>query len=201
MKPYRLLLTGLALCLAQSSLFAQPDTAKIKQKALLFADSLVQADAYETWPVYADLVIPSVIKYYGGRDAFIENVQKGRARRVSTETEAPPTLKPLDLLTVDEEWQCVIEESWYIHRDGKKLHIITYLVAQSKDGGTTWRLFDVGYNKVAAIIYMMPDVFPNLPIPEHIIRTEEEELAMARAAEAAQAAAAKGSGKKKARGK
>jgi hypothetical protein len=201
MKHFRLLVTGLAICLAQLSLSAQPDTTKIMQNALLFADSLVKADAYETWPVYADLVIPSVIKYYGGKDAYIEYVQKGRAHRTSTEVEEPPVLKPLHLLTENEEWQCVIEESWYIHRDNKKLHIITYLVGQSKDGGTTWHLFDVGYNKVAVIIYMMPDVFGNLPIPEHIVRTEEEELAIAKAGEAARAAAAKGSGIKKVHGK
>ena len=194
-------MAGLAFCLAQLSLSAQPDTTKIIQKALLFADSLVKADAYETWPVYADLIIPSVIKYYGGKDGYIEYIQKGRAHRISTEVEDAPLLKPMHLLTENEEWQCVIEESWYIHRDDKKIHIITYLVGQSKDGGETWRLFDVGYNKVAIIIYLMPDVFADLPIPEHIIRTEEEELAMAKVARDAQAVAAKRSGKKKAPGK
>jgi hypothetical protein len=194
MKTLKLLVTGLVICLARLSLQAQPDTTKVMQKALFFADSLVKADAYETWSVYQDLVIPSVIKYYGGKDGYTDYMQKAKAHRISTEVEDPPVLKPLHLLTENEEWQAVIEESLYIHRDGRKIHIITYLVGQSKDGGETWRLFDVGYNKVAVIIYMMPDVFADLPIPEHIIRTEEEELAMA---QAAQAAAAKASGKKK----
>jgi hypothetical protein len=197
MKTLKLLLTCTVICLAQLRLSAQPDTTRIIQKALFFADSLVKADAYETWPVYADLVIPSVIKYYGGKDGYIDYIQKARVHRTSTEVEEPPVLKPLHLLTENEEWQAVIEESGYIHRDGKKVHIITYLVGQSRDGGETWRLFDVGYNRVAAIIYMMPDVFGDLPIPEHIIRTEDEELAMAQAAQAAQAAAAKNAGKKK----
>jgi hypothetical protein len=190
MKTLKIILTSLVICLAQLSLSAQPDTSRIMQKALFFADSLVKADTYETWSIYADLIIPSVIKYYGGKDAYIDYIQKGRVYRVSTETEEPAVLKPVHLLTENEEWQAVIEESWYIHRDGKKWHIITYLVGQSKDGGETWRLFDVGYNRVAVIIYMMPDVFGDLPIPEHIVRTEEEELAMAQAA-------AKASSKKK----
>lgn len=192
MKTLKSFLTCTVICLAHLSLSAQPDTTKIMQKALFFADSLVKADNYETWPVYADLVIPSVIKYYGGKDGFIDYIQKGKVHRTSTEVEDPPVLKPVHLLTENEEWQAVIEESGYIHRDGKKWHIITYLVGQSKDGGETWRLFDVGYNRVAVIIYMMPDVFGDLPIPEHIVRTEEEELAMA------QAAAAKSAGRKKA---
>jgi hypothetical protein len=198
MKTLKIILTWLVICLAQLSLSAQPDTTKIIQKALLFADSLIQADKYETWPVYADLVIPTVVKYYGGKDGFIDYIQKARTHRISTEVEDPPVLKPLHLLTENEEWQCVIEESGYIHQDGQKIHILTYLVGQSKDGGDTWHLFDVGYNKVALIIYMMPDVFGDLPIPEHIIRTEAEEAAMAKAAEAA---AAKASSKKKQSGK
>lgn len=198
MKTLRPFAAGLVICLAQLAANAQPDTAKIMQNALVFADSLVKADAYETWPVYADLVIPSVINYYGGKDGYIAYIQKGRANRTSTEVEEAPVLKPIHLLTENEEWQCVIQESGYIHRDGKKLHIITYLVGQSRDGGQNWRLFDVGYNKVASIIYMMPDVFGDLPIPEHIIKTEEEELAEAKAAEAAQLAAARAAARKKA---
>ena len=197
MKILRLLLACLAISLSQLSLTAQPDTAKVMQNALSFADSLVKADSYETWPIYADLVVPSVINYYGGKDGYIAYIQKGRAHRISTEVEEPPVLTPLHLLTENEEWQCVIRESWYIHQNDKKIHIVTYLVGQSKDGGLTWHLFDVGYNKVASIIYMMPDIFGDLPIPEHIIRTEEEELAEAKAAQAAQAAAAKAAARKK----
>ena len=196
MKTLRLLMTGLVICLTQWSASAQPDTAKIMQNALSYADSMVKADAYETWPVYADLVVPSVIKYYGGKDGYIEHVQQGRTHRVSSEVEDAPVLTPLHLLTENEEWQCVIQESGYIHNDGKKIHIVTYFVGQSKDGGVTWHLFDVGYNKVASIIYMMPDVFGDLPIPEHVVRTEEEELAEAKAAQAA--AAKTGAGRKKA---
>src|SRR5690349_3647351 len=103
MKTYRLPLTGLILCLAQSLVSAQPDTAAIRQKALLFADSLVKADAYETWNVYADLVVPSVIKYYGGKDAYIEYIKKARSPRISTEKEDPALLRSLDLLTENEE--------------------------------------------------------------------------------------------------
>jgi hypothetical protein len=85
----------------------------------------------------------------------------------------------------------VIQESRYIHKDDKKLHIVTYFVGQSTDEGNTWRLFDVGYNKVANIIYMMPDIL-DLPIPEHTVRTEEEELALAKAQAARSAPALPG---------
>jgi hypothetical protein len=173
-------LASLFLCLVQLTGSAQPDTARITRQALFFADSLVKADAYESWSVYADLVVPSVIKYYGGKDAYIEYIRKQRANRMSTLDEDPPVLQPIHLLTENEEWQCVIRESRYIHKDDKKIHIVTYFVGQSKDGGENWRMFDVGYGKVATIIYMMPDIFGDLPIPEHTILSEAEELALAK---------------------
>jgi hypothetical protein len=202
MKTLKLILAGLALCLAQSGATAQPDTAKIASNALFFADSLVKADQFEQWNTYADLAPLNVIKHYGGKDGFVDYVQKARTHFISTIVEDAPTLKLQALMTQDNQWQCVIRESRYIHRDNKKLHIITYFVGQSTDEGTNWRLFDVGYNRVANIIYMMPDVFGDLAIPEHIIIPEEEELAAAQAAQAAAAKAnAKPAPKKASRGK
>jgi hypothetical protein len=198
MKRLKPLITGLVLCLAQLTGSAQPDTAKIAEKAMFFADSLVKADTYQNWNIYADLSIPSVVKYFGGKAAYIELIQKEWATRVSSLQEDRPTMKFMNLLTHNEQWQCVIQESRYIHRDDKKLHIITYFVGQSTDDGNTWHLFDVSYNKVANIIYMMPDVL-DLPIPEHSVLTEEEELAQAKsqAARSAPAATAGGHGRKK----
>lgn len=192
MKRLQPLMAGLVLCLLQLTGSAQPDTAKIAEKAMFFADSLVKADAYQNWDNYADLSVPSVIKYYGGKAAYIEFIQKAWATRVSSLEEDHPALKFLHLLTHNDQWQCVIQESRYIHKDDKKLHIVTYFVGQSTDEGNTWRLFDVGYNRVANIIYMMPDIL-DLPIPEHTVRTEEEELALAKAQAAQSAPAPAGS--------
>jgi hypothetical protein len=196
MKTLRPLWISMILCVIQLAGYAQSDTVKIAERALFFADSLVKADAYQNWSIYTDLSVPSVVKYYGGRNAFMETIQRGWATRVSSIQEESPKLKFLLLSTKNEEWQCVIQESRYIHRDDKKLHIVTYFVGQSTDAGVTWRLFDVAYNKVANIIYMMPDIF-DLPIPEHTVLTDEEETALAKAAEPAVQAKASGHSRKK----
>jgi hypothetical protein len=162
---------------------AQADTAKIEAKALFFADSLNKTDKYQNWSSYADLVPATVIKYYGGKDGYIEHIRKGRLRTVSSlEEEMTPEMKVLSLRTEKDQWQCVIRQSRYFHRDDKKYHVVTYFVGQSKDEGETWRLFDVSYNSVANIIYMLPDVFGDLAIPEPTILSEEEELARQQAA-------------------
>jgi hypothetical protein len=169
------ILVGTTLLFTQLTGLAQADTAKIAENALFFADSLNKTDHYQSWSAYADLVPVSVIKYYGGKDGFIEHVKKGRKRTVSSIEEEKPEMKLLSLRTENDQWQCVIRQSRYFHKeDNKKYHVVTYFVGQSRDEGATWRLFDVSYNAVANIIYMMPDVFGDLAIPEPTILSEEE---------------------------
>lgn len=168
-----------ALLSVQLSAAAQPDSAAIKQKALLFADSLLKTEQYENWSTYADLVPLSVIKYYGGKDGFIDHIRTGRLRTTSTLQEPnQPDLSLLSLLYGHEQWQFVIRMSRYFHKEDQKFHQITYFVGQSTDEGQTWRLFDASYNSVANIIHMMPDVSQDLPIPQPTILSEQQELAL-----------------------
>src|ERR1700743_3129730 len=137
---------------------AQPDTAKISRNALFFADSLVKADAFGNWGAYADLAPLSVIKYYGGKDGFIQHVTAGRKRTTSDIEEEAPELSMITLEPQKEQWQCVIRLSRYFHREDKKYHFVTYLIGQSKDEGQTWRLFGVRYNSVSHITYLFPEI-------------------------------------------
>jgi len=178
-----------------SSSFAQPDSAKISAKAITFADSLVKAEAYKNWNIYAELAPASAIKYYGGKDGYIEHSKTIRQRTVSNIDEDYPQLKVLDLMTANDQWQCLIRESRYFHKDDKKFHQVTYFLCQSKDEGESWKLFDVSYNKVANIIYIFPEVFGDLAIPEPSILSEQEEIAQQQAEAAA--AAKKTTAKKK----
>jgi hypothetical protein len=178
MKTLTSLLTACGILSAVLTTQAQADSIKITQNALVFADSLVKTDSFETWPAYADLAQASVIKYYGGKQGYIDHILQGRWRTLSNIAENSPELKMLQLVNVlNDEWQCVIRESRYFHKDDQKYHFITYFVGQSKDGGETWRLFDVSYNTVANIILMFPDIQGDLAINESVILTPEQEAA------------------------
>ena len=175
--------TGSCLLLAVIATQAQPDTAKITRSALSFADSLVKTDSFLNWSAYADLAQTSVIKHYGGKEGFIDHIRTGRLRTVSAMAEESPELKMLQLVNVqNDEWQCVIRESRYFHQNDQKYHYISNLLGQSKDGGETWRLFDAGYNSVANIIYIFPEISGDLAIKEAVILTPEQELAQQQAA-------------------
>jgi hypothetical protein len=169
---------------------AQPDTAKIAQKALLYADSLVKTDKYENWGSYADLAPASVIKYYGGRDGYIGHVTSMRGFTMSVIEEDAPTLRLETLVTKNDQWQCVIQLSRYFHRDDKKFHLVTNLIAQSRDEGETWRIFDVNYNTVTNMILIFPEIM-DMPLKATSILSEEQELAQQQAAANAAAPAGK----------
>ena len=182
MKTFQTLLAVPLFLLAALTAHAQADTAKISQQALLYTDSLAKADHYEDWSSYANLTPVPVIRYYGGRDGFIQHIQVGRLRTYSAISEDPPVSQILQMRSKNEQWQCVIRQSRYFHKEDKQYHFTTYLIGQSMDDGQTWRLFDVSYNSVANIIYIFPEIFDDLAIKEPTILTQEQEAAQQQAA-------------------
>ena len=186
----RKLFSGGLFLLASMVTQAQPDTAKISQKALLYADSLVKTDAYGNWSSYANLAPLSVLKYYGGTDGYTGHVLSMRGFTMSTVDEDPPQLKMETMVTKNDQWQCVIRLSRYFHKEDKKFHLVTDLIAQSRDEGETWKVFDVNYNTVSNMILIFPEIM-DMPIKPTSVLSEEQEQAQQRAAAEAAAPAGK----------
>jgi len=185
MKTLTSILAIVIIFLTCSTSYAQSDSAKMSQKALQYADSLVKTDAYENWPAYADLAPVSVIKFYGGKDGYLDHVRTARMRTLSTTLENYPQLQVINLMATTDQWQCLIRKSWYFHKEDKKFHQVTYFLAQSNDEGATWKIFDLSFNKIANVIYIFPEVNIDMAIPEPSILSEQEELAQQQAETAA----------------
>jgi len=64
------------------------------------------------------------------------------------------------------EWQCVVRKSRETFVDGKKALVISYMIGQSTDGAKSWTYFDVAYNSVENVAYIMPDISGELYIPQ-----------------------------------
>ena len=171
----RTILSVCTLLMTTLAGYAQPDTAKISKNALAYADSLTKADAFGNWSSYADLAPASIIKYYGGKDGYIQHVSVIRLKTTSEIQEDPPQLKLLTLENREQQWQCEIRLSRYFHKEDKQYHYTTYLIGQSTDEGETWKLFDVSCNSVANIIYMFPDIMDDIAISEPSVLTQEQE--------------------------
>jgi hypothetical protein len=169
MKSFQSILAVSILLFISKAVQAQPDTARINQRILFFTDSLVKADHYLNWSAYADLAPASVVKYYGGKEGFIGHVQVLRARTSSIMEENPPVSQVLQLSSKNEQWQCVVRQSSYFHKEDKQYHFTTYLIGQSIDDGRTWRLFDTSYTPVANLILIFPDIFGDLALEQPTI--------------------------------
>ena len=164
------------LCTLMLSLhsLAQTDTEKASTKAIAVANSLVKAFNYSEWDQYLALSYPGVVKYYGGRNGYLNYVQKARSMYKDSIQESPETLRIIQIENDILEWQCVVEKTRETFLNGRKARAVSYLVGQSKDDGQTWKFFDVAHNSVENVIYIMPDIFSNLAIPQKAVHVESD---------------------------
>ena len=154
------------LCFTINPVHAQSNTTAVSERAIIFADSLLQSFRQNNLDQYTELSYPGVVSYYGGHKNFREFVQ--RARTISNEASSE-NIRLVQLLNNTSEWQCVVEKTSATIIDGKKAHVISYLVGQSKDEGQHWTFFDVAFNSVDNLVYIMPDIFDRLSIPQRQI--------------------------------
>lgn len=200
MKAVKKLCTLLCICFISLSAFSQ-DTAAISQKAKFYADSMMRSYFYENWESFYNLTTYSAVKYYGGKDAYKEHFRTMYYHNEpNKDVDKPEITTMVTLLNKGtDEWQCVLEKIRYTQMDERKCRIYSYLVGQSKDDGETWTFVDAGQNSEKNIIYIFPNVFGTLAIPEYRIVYEDVEAAMSADAEAkakTEAAAARTPAKK-----
>ena len=173
MKALKTVFFFMALTCARLVGFAQSGTADISQRAIVFADSLNNAFTRGDWNGYLDLSYPGVVSYYGGKENFTEYIT--RARSYTSTTGQKTEL--LQIVQDNVEWQCVVKKRNETLIDGRKAEVVSYMVGQSKDNGQHWKYFDVAYNSVSSLGYIMPDIFNVLSIPQRQIIFEKDGLA------------------------
>lgn len=142
---------------------AQSDSSFASQRALLFADSLLKSFHKSDLNVYTNLSYPGIVQYYGGKKNFEEYLRRAKAVN-SGETQEQ--VRIVQLVNNTNEWQCVMQKQNEAIIDNNRAIITTYLVGQSVDKGRNWTFFDVAHNSVNNIVYIMPDIFTSLVIPQ-----------------------------------
>jgi hypothetical protein len=164
------------ITIAQTNSAAQSDTAYSTQQALSFADSLIKANFYQEWETYISLSCATAVKYYGGKESFKEHIIENYYRNEPSIQEKPVALRMVTLMTDrSSEWQCVIEKLRDTYgENSRKEKIYTYLVGQSTDNGQNWKFIDVGNDDIRNVIYIMPNIFGSLAIPEKKIVFDDE---------------------------
>jgi hypothetical protein len=170
----------------------ESDTAIATRHALQFADSLVRAEFYTDWNTYLALACPTAIKYFGGKDAFKEQLVNAHYRSEPRADEKPAKLNVLSMMNDIETWQCVIEKLRETFDESRgKVKIFTYLVGESTDNGLNWKFADVSLTTLENFNSLMPTIFGNLAIPEGKTIYVDEVAAQEAAQQAAQPVAKK----------
>jgi hypothetical protein len=166
----------LVLCLFACSFHsvAQAPDDPVRVTLNKFADSLVSAFRFENWNTYYALSNPNVVKYYGGKSGYMNFTQKSFEASKAIIKENPETLTILQVENDINQWQAVLSRARTYDLDGKNTTITTYLIGQSKDDGETWKFFDMGFNPPENVIYMMPDVFQMLTIPQRKVVVKDK---------------------------
>jgi hypothetical protein len=141
-----------------------------------FADSLISAFRFENWKDYYGLSNQNVVKYYGGQTGYMDFTRKSFEASKAIIKENPEQVNILQLENDINQWQAVLSRTRFAQIDGKVTTTTTYLIAQSKDDGETWKFFDMGFNPPTNVIYMMPDVFSNLTIPQRKVEVRNAKM-------------------------
>lgn len=177
MKALKTLVFLFMLSFAFTSLQAQSDKNTASQRALIYADSLLNAFRDNNLNLYIEMSYPGIVSYYGGRKNFEKYILRERAGIGNELQAAPEKTELLQIVKAKKEWQCVIKKTCKTNIDGRKASIVSYLVGQSKDKGQSWKYFDVAINSVENVAYIMPDIFSEIAIPQRQVIFEKDQVA------------------------
>jgi len=172
MKPSLRLLFSLVLsvCLlttASKPVQAQIDSAAIKQRIFVFADSLVRSYYEKDWTTFIALTHPGVARLYGGMNTYLGIAQSVRRRFEDSLEEKKEAVSVRQFVFTGASWQCVIERVRDTKIGGKEAKVTSYMIGQSKDDlASNWKFFDVGDNLMVNISSIMPDFSDDLIVPE-----------------------------------
>jgi hypothetical protein len=173
MKTARRILYFFILIFTATLSYAETDSLQAKQHALQFADSLLQAYRYNNVTQYIEMSYPGLIKYYGGIRNFTEYIQRTRLIN-NTNAEGYHKTEIVQLAHEKKEWQCVIKKTSGSIIDGRHAYLVTYIIGQSQDGGQSWKYVDVDYNPARNLVYIMPDIFDNISVPQRQVIFEQD---------------------------
>jgi len=183
MKPSLRLLFSLALsvCLltaASKPAQAQIDSAAIKQRISVVADSLVRSYYEKDWNTFIALTHPGVARLYGGMNNYLGIAQGVRLRFEDSLEEKKEVVTVRQFLFTGTNWQCIVERVRDTHIGGREAKVTAYMIGQAKDDlAADWKFFDVGDNLMINISSIMPDFSDDLIVPEKKIVYEGDKTA------------------------
>ena len=152
-------------------LFGQSDTAYLKKRISVSADSLAKGFVEKDWELFTRYTYPALIGSLGGKDAFISMVLSRLSGIPDTAWKRYEPGEVLQLVKTDRDWQALVEFHSVLEWAGMRISTTHFLIAESWNGGQDWTFFDSQNSRDTSLL-IKPDPSPLIEIPAAREKTE-----------------------------
>lgn len=150
------------------------DSAFIMRRAALFADSLDKAYQNKLWDQYASLTQPGLISFLGGKAGLIDYTERLWIMFNQDIGEKVTTQHVLQIVSRENDWQCVIEKKKEAYFNERKATVTTYIVGKSQDDGNTWKFIEISEGMLINARQVMRDISDELIIPQRTVVYDDD---------------------------
>lgn len=150
------------LCIATKVGYAQIDTIKTLNNALVAGNLMLTSFKNGDYDTFLDLTHPKIIDKSGGRDRMKEMFKQGLGPGVifiSTELSLPKKL-----IIQDSIYQCAFTQKQVMSVDNQKFYTLGTLIGISYNAGGNWTFIGVAKNDLAKLQVHFPELSNELNV-------------------------------------
>lgn len=143
---------------------AQFDTIFAKTNIRNCADSLCHGFKTKNWDVFTRYSYPALVGSLGGRQEFMNYMGVMFAPVPESAWKQYEAGNILQVIKTEGDLQAVIELKSVLEWNGNRITTLSYLIAESWDGGMFWTFFDTEGDRAKALL-IKPDLNELLILP------------------------------------
>jgi len=134
------------------------------------ADSMMLAFKKQDWNTFAAFTHPAMVQVMGGTENLAQLAKQQMTGLADTVVKRAEVDSILQVVTVDNELQCLVKQTMVFEQDGNRITSTSYLVGESLNEGKSWTFFDASNEgKIKPI-----DIKPNLSTQFNIPRKQQQ---------------------------
>jgi hypothetical protein len=139
---------------------------KLKQNLLLQADEMGKAFIAKDYAAFASFTHPDLLKKFGGTQKMADIIRYSFSQIENVKFIDVTFAQPSEIINVEGELQCTVPQMIEMEADGQQVTANTTIIAISRDNGKTWSFTDTAGQNIQALQATIPNLSPQLNIPE-----------------------------------
>lgn len=153
------------LVFISTNLFAQTDTALLKQNVKLSMDSVNTFFKERNWEGFTNFMHPSLVSLIGTKEDFISFIAEQMKTLEIAEVQRMEAGEVIQIVKENEEWQALVMAHSQMKIDSMIISSISSNIAFSADEGNTWKFIRVSNGSEQGIKKSFPQISQQLKIP------------------------------------